>query len=70
MSTVAMSNASGAQNSHQFSKKLVEVMGEFTALVAQFKIGEAVSSGMGAHGAAVEEHAGHAEANSAPETAA
>ena len=70
MSTVAMSNASGAQNSHQFSKKLVEVMGEFSVLVAQFKIGDVGSSGMGTSGGVVEEHSGHAEGPSSHETAA
>jgi methyl-accepting chemotaxis protein len=38
MSSVALNNASGAQDSHVFSKKLVEVMGEFSALISQFKI--------------------------------
>ncbi|MEN6441941.1 MAG: methyl-accepting chemotaxis protein [Syntrophobacter sp.] len=38
MSTVALNNATGAQNSHQFSRRLVEVMGEFSALISQFKI--------------------------------
>jgi methyl-accepting chemotaxis protein len=66
MSTVAMSNASGAQNSHQFSKKLVEVMGEFSSLISQFKIGDISSNGKAAP-AAAEEHAGPAEVKPAPD---
>ncbi|MEN6441613.1 MAG: methyl-accepting chemotaxis protein [Syntrophobacter sp.] len=38
MSSVALRNASGAENSFQFSQKLVDVMAEFSALIAQFKI--------------------------------
>lgn len=38
MSSVALTNASGAKNSQQFSENLAGVMREFSALVAQFKI--------------------------------
>lgn len=73
ISTVAMSNASGAMNSHQFSKKLVEVMGEFSSLIAQFKIGEPGSNGKGTNTPAppaVEGQAEQTEAKPATETAA
>jgi methyl-accepting chemotaxis protein len=40
MSSVALANASGAQNSHEFSTKLVEVMDGFSSLIAQFKVEE------------------------------
>lgn len=45
MSNTALTNASGAKNSHQFSEKLVQVMGEFSEMIAQFKIGEAGANG-------------------------
>lgn len=38
MSNVALANASGARNSQEFSSNLVTVMGEFSTLIAQFKI--------------------------------
>jgi hypothetical protein len=47
MSSTAMANASGAQNSHEFSTKLVDVMDEFSSLIAQFKIEEDSSNGQG-----------------------
>ncbi len=47
VSSVALRNASGAENSFQFSQKLVDVMGEFSALIAQFKIGPTTTPGSG-----------------------
>jgi hypothetical protein len=44
---LALKNAAGAQDSHQFSRKLVEVMGEFSALISQFKIANGGSKGTG-----------------------
>ncbi|MGD9505182.1 MAG: methyl-accepting chemotaxis protein [Syntrophobacteraceae bacterium] len=39
MSTVALANASGAKNSQKFSEDLVGIMGDFSELIEQFKIG-------------------------------
>ncbi len=40
MTTVAMANASGAKNSHQFTDMLARTMGEFGQLIARFRIGK------------------------------
>jgi len=50
MGQVALSNATGARNSQQFSENLGKVMESFTALIAQFKIGSAASNSGGEHG--------------------
>ena len=63
MSSVALTNASGAKNSQQFSERLVEVMGEFSGLIAQFKIGDAGSNGNGPEKAAPKDAAESAEAS-------
>jgi methyl-accepting chemotaxis protein len=47
MSSVALTNASGAQNSQEFSENLAEVMDDFSVLIAQFKI---ASDGQGGNG--------------------
>ncbi len=44
MEKVATTNASGAQNSHQFSVSLLGTMEHFSSLVQQFKVGEIESS--------------------------
>ena len=38
MSNVALTNASGAQNSQKFSENLADLMGDFSTLIAQFRI--------------------------------
>ena len=62
MSSVALTNASGAKNSQQFSERLVEVMSEFSALIAQFKIGDVSTSGNGSSKQGQKETAHPAEA--------
>jgi hypothetical protein len=47
MSNVALNNASGAQNSQKFSENLAGVMGDFSVLIAQFKITEDLKGGDG-----------------------
>lgn len=47
MSNVALTNASGAKNSQQFSDRLAEVMGDFSTLIAQFKVGASDRDGNG-----------------------
>jgi len=47
MSNVALNNASGAQNSQKFSENLAGVMGDFSVLIAQFKITEDGKGGDG-----------------------
>jgi methyl-accepting chemotaxis protein len=48
MSSVALTNASGAQNSQRFSENLADLMQEFSTLIAQFKIGVDGADGDGA----------------------
>ncbi len=52
MEKVATANASGAQNSHQFSVKLLGTMEHFTSLIEQFKVGENGASNGNAMGKA------------------
>jgi methyl-accepting chemotaxis protein len=47
MSTVALTNASGAKNSQQLSDRLAKVMEDFTSLIAQFRIGKGETNGDG-----------------------
>lgn len=47
MSKVALTNAAGAQNSQKFSDKLVEVMGNYSVLIEQFRIGQDGQDGGG-----------------------
>jgi methyl-accepting chemotaxis protein len=47
MSSIALVNATGAQNSQQFSENLAKVMSDFSSLISQFKIGKAAPSGDG-----------------------
>ena len=65
MSSTALTNASGAQNSQKFSENLADMMGDFSTLIAQFRItqdghggdgrGKVASDGNGAPGAAPQE---------------
>lgn len=48
MSNVALNNASGAKNSQEFSLQLSDVMDNFSALIAQFKIDEGNGNGRSA----------------------
>jgi methyl-accepting chemotaxis protein len=47
MSNVALNNASGAQNSQKFSENLAGVLGDFSVLIAQFKITQDAKGGDG-----------------------
>ncbi len=47
MSSVALTNASGAKNSQEFSLRLSEVMDHFSMLIEQFKISEGNGNGNG-----------------------
>jgi methyl-accepting chemotaxis protein len=47
MSSVALTNASGAKNSQDFSLRLSEVMDHFSSLIEQFKIGDGNGNGKG-----------------------
>jgi methyl-accepting chemotaxis protein len=65
MSNTALTNASGAQNSQKFSENLADMMGDFSTLIAQFRItreshdgdgrGKLASAGDGAQGTAPQE---------------
>jgi methyl-accepting chemotaxis protein len=47
MSTTALTNASGAQNSQKFSENLADMMGDFSTLIAQFRITQEAHNGDG-----------------------
>jgi len=47
MSNTALTNASGAKNSQQFSDRLAEVMADFSILIAQFRIEQSGGDGDG-----------------------